>query len=419
MDIENNYKELNNKNKINIYLNSTQYNKWILTEEELLNKQKEKYEKGLKILFSLYKNNIQDNTTSCDGLNNQLTSTNHFKKSGIKPDQEKIVIKHFIKLIIKTINHNNFSTTLRTHVITYFKRFFIKKLIFDYDIYFVFYGCFYIGFKVCEMDVSIAKMKDIFTYLAEDNKCKVLLDYEFYILDLLGYDLHVFCPYKALKGLIYKLFINFFINFLDLKKDFFKFENIILNDCINIIDYSFISDINFKTSYSYIALYSLNYYAKNEIPKKIKNTLTNNSNEVSLVDYSDLKTKINNFITSIILENTNISIEEYYNRYDVFEKEINNEMNLEISKEETNRLLKKTAKFLNENQLYLDKLNNNRKNYIAKLTNFSSSFNNLINENSRTVMTDNNTLNCNNKEIVENTNKSIKNEFINQKKKIN
>jgi hypothetical protein len=103
-------------------------------------------------------------------------------------------------------------------------------------------------------------MKNICPFLKEINKVKnvenilLLFEYEFYLINVLNYDFYVFCPYKAMVGFLHNLKVNqnkeniiIFPENSNLAKDFEL-------KCETFIDSSFLTDLIFLYSYSYIAL---------------------------------------------------------------------------------------------------------------------------------------------------------------------
>ena len=342
-----------------VFATSTQNSKWMFSSDQINSLISEKYKKGFKLFQSL--------------------STEHLDtKNVIKPGQESLIIRFFCNRIIKICNQFKFPTNLKTHVVTYFKRFFLKKLILDFDADFVFYACFYLGFKVCEIEVGLMRIKDIFSSLKDDvsdtfNKTERLLNYEFYLIEVLSYDLHVYCPYRAMKGIIYSLFITSY-SFLNESSDFEKFEDLIFKDGSCIIDQSFLNDLSFNYSYSKIALFSTIYYSKHVLVQKINHDLVNNSSFI--VNLSELKHKLDSHLEQII-ESLKNQYSNILNEYDHFEVEINKlkESNNEV---EVKRFITKTNKFISDNNQYNNKLNEKRNEYIAKLKEFSNNFEVLI-----------------------------------------
>lgn len=118
---------------------------------------------------------------------------------------------------------------------------------------------FYLGMKSAQLDVNLDFLKSIFQFVGEINKEKkvpnidILLKYEFYMIHILNYDFYVFCPYKAMCGLFYKLKSSALI--MDKIK---LIENLTVKDIENeaekLIDRTFATDSIFIYNYSYNAL---------------------------------------------------------------------------------------------------------------------------------------------------------------------
>jgi hypothetical protein len=113
-------------------------------------------------------------------------------------------------------------------------------------------------------------MKNIFPFLKEIHQEKnienilILLEYEFYLINVINYDFYVFCPYKAMVGFIHTLAksqkdLNLVSYFDDINKTK-QFEL----KCENLIDVTFYTDLMFLISYSYIGLSCIFIIAENE-----------------------------------------------------------------------------------------------------------------------------------------------------------
>lgn len=327
------------------YLNSTQHNKWTISKEKIKESIHSKYARAIQILA-----NIQS-----------------LKEVKVRVDQEPVIIRHFVGIIIKTCDQHKFTDTLKAHVITYFKRFFHKKVIVDFDCLFVLTASFFLGFKVCEMDVKIYKMKELFKHLNQigtDGKAndEKLLEYEFYLLDVLGYELHVYSPYKALRGFIYKLYLTFF-QYLSEDK-YSEFEELIFNPISKIVDTSYLSDCHFYFTYSYIALFSLVYYSKQSSNEHDSNN--------SLINSGELKNRINEFYDSIVGENK----EKFSKMYSDFESEIKSVLS-NTADSQLHQNMSKYNAFMANYKEYHDVLEKKREDYVNKLVKFSSVFEDL------------------------------------------
>jgi len=153
---------------------------------------------------------------------------------------------------------------------SYFRRFFLKKTAIDYDPEFLLCASIYLGCKVAQLNITLDTMKNIFPFLKEIHQEKntenilILLEYEFYLINVLNYDFYVFCPYKAMVGFIHSIVKNqkelmIFSNFDDSNKTK-EFEL----KCESLIDMTFLTDLMFLISYSYIALSCIFISAENE-----------------------------------------------------------------------------------------------------------------------------------------------------------
>lgn len=340
------------------YFNSTQHKNWTYKKEQIEELHSIKYKRGFALIQKL----------------NQVET-----KNVLKPVQEALIIKDFIRKIINICKTYSLSSTLKSHVISFFKRFYLKKLILDFDIYYIFYACFYLGFKVVEIEVGIGKMGELFSHLSPNTMSNIsyndrvqkLFKYEFYLLDVIGYDLHVYCPYKALKGMIYDMFKSNYDHLSD-ESDYKQFEFLLFKDISQIIDVSFYSDLCFLYSYSKIAVFSLVFYWNHELNTKINHFLLENN--VFLINFSDLKSKISIYIDSIKRSCSWSS--DFFEDYDFFDEEIKKNL-VAHDENEVNRLLAKSFKFIKDNTEYNSKLEEKREVYIRKLKDFSEKFEKL------------------------------------------
>lgn len=336
------------------YLNSTQNKKWIFTPQEISNIIKQKYDRGIALLYKV----------------NKEKDSHEIKKNIAGPEQELLIIKDACNRIIKICDSYAFTTTLKSHVLAYFKRFYLKKILVDFDVNFTFYAAFYLGFKVCELDVNIKNMKKLFPFFneKEEEKIPLLLKYEFYLLDVLGYDLHVYCPYKAMKGIIYDIFISKY-DFLNEEKDYLSFQDLIFKDSSKVIDLSYLTNVSFILSYSRIAIYSLIYYSNHVLSIKINHE--SESDDTILINLNDLKHKIDSYIEELSNKH-----HESFIQYSEFEHELNK--NKDINEADLNKSIAKTFKFYETHKDYTNKLDENRMNYIKKLVNFNRNFDLLV-----------------------------------------
>jgi hypothetical protein len=150
------------------------------------------------------------------------------------------------------------SRSLKTYALTFFRRFYLRKTSIDYDPDFLLSACLFLGFKVAQISVTLNDMKNICPFLKEKHNEKnvenilLMLEYEFFLINVLNYEFYVFCPYKAMLG-----FLNEFKKLQESNKYIFLDENQIKEfelKCESYIDKSFMTDLIFTVSYSQISL---------------------------------------------------------------------------------------------------------------------------------------------------------------------
>jgi cyclin H len=79
----------------------------------------------------------------------------------------------------------------------YFRRFFLKKSIIDFEPESILISSIFLAFKVLQYEINLEKMSSMF--MVEES---VIVKNEVAILIVLDYDLFIFCPYKAKLGII-------------------------------------------------------------------------------------------------------------------------------------------------------------------------------------------------------------------------
>jgi hypothetical protein len=141
---------------------------------------------------------------------------------------------------------------------SFFRRFYLKKTIIDYDPDYMLCACIFLGFKIAQLNVNLDVMVNVCPFLKLNNvernmnNIQIMFEYEFYLINVLNYDFYVFSPYKAKMGLLYEIKnsgkegVEDAISMMS-SNDFDAKVN-------SFIDYSFYSDILFLYSYSQIAL---------------------------------------------------------------------------------------------------------------------------------------------------------------------
>lgn len=183
-------------------------------------------------------------------------------------------------------------------------------------------------------------MKNICPFLKEKHPEKnvenilLMLEYEFFLINVLNYEFYVFCPYKAMRG-----FLNEFkrnqestsIGFLDEDK-LREFES----TCESIIDRCFMTDIIFIYTYSQIALSCILITAEN-----FKLDLITFGSLLNIEDHN-----LRNFIDEILPRIKESLTDLKIITYEIFE----------VNK-------KKILKFLIRNPRYIEKIEKDREYY--------------------------------------------------------
>jgi len=188
----------------------------------------------------------------------------------IQPHEEKDFIIYYTNQITDIINRKIPSRSLKTYAMSFFRRFFLKKTAIDYDPEFLLCASIYLGCKVAQLNITLDTMKNVFPFLKEIHQEKnienilILLEYEFYLINVINYDFYVFCPYKAMVGFIHTISksqkdLNL-LPYFDDKNKTKEFES----KCENLIDVTFYTDLIFLISYSYIGLSCIFIVAENE-----------------------------------------------------------------------------------------------------------------------------------------------------------
>ena len=178
--------------------------------------------------------------------------------------EEKHQIIFYTNQIKEIIMRKSPSRSLKTYALTFFRRFYLRKTAIDYDPDYLLCAALFLGFKVAQMSVNIETMKNICPFLKEKHTEKnvenilLLLEYEFYLINILNYDLYVFCPYKAMVGFLYSINNNqkvFDIKILsDTNEQFTINAKEFEIKVENFIDQTYLTDLIFLYTYSYLAL---------------------------------------------------------------------------------------------------------------------------------------------------------------------
>ena len=242
---------------MNSFSKSTQFKNWIKTEEEIKKIERNKFQKIFnrinEINSEIKKQNEEKSHEKDQNSENFQNSIN--PKKYINPDKEKIVIINFAFKLIKMLNSQkkNKSTSLKNITLSYFRRFFLKKSILDYDPIFLMAAALFLGNKVAQINASIQEIEKLFPIL-KNNEQK-LYKYEFYLTTILEYNFYVYNPYQAFQGLLFTLEQKGF--FLAQNTDNYIDPNEFKQGCTDIIDKMYLTDNIFLFTYSEIALASI------------------------------------------------------------------------------------------------------------------------------------------------------------------
>jgi serine/threonine protein kinase len=223
--------------------------------EEIKKIEKSKIEKILIRINEINKEIEQENEEKTRG---NSFDTEHFQKfvhprKYINLEKEKIFIINFSNKLIRILNDLKQSTSLKTTAVSYFRRFYLKKSIVDYDPQYLMVASFMLGSKVAQINLPLDKIEKLFPFIREN--IKKVLDYEFFLTTILDYNFFVYNPYHALYGLIYTLEQKQF--FLGQSTENYINQENFKQECIDIIDKMLLTDNIFLYTYSEIALASI------------------------------------------------------------------------------------------------------------------------------------------------------------------
>ena len=257
---------------MNSFIKSTQYKNWIKTNEEIEKIEKSKVQKILKrindVNLLIKKENeekssqMNHNKISSENKDNQhynYNKDNEFKryinpKKLLSLEKEKILIVNYSNKLIKILNsQKQKSTSLKNNSISYFRRFFLKKSILDYDPKYLMAASFFLGAKVAEKNYPLEELYKRFPIVKGAEK--ILFEYEFYLVSVLDYEFYVYNPYQALLGFIFTLEQKEF--FLAQSSQNYINPNEFKQECMVLIDKMYLTDNIFLYSYSEIALASI------------------------------------------------------------------------------------------------------------------------------------------------------------------
>jgi hypothetical protein len=345
---------------MNSFFDSTQYKNWIKTKEEI-------QKITLSKLYAIDKrindvNNIvkKEDEIKVEAIKNKQSETSQTKiHRYINPKivllylkDEKFLLIYYSKRFIKIMNSQkdeNRSTNLKNTVVSYFRRFFLKKSILDYYAGFLFPSALRLGAKLCSINYIKDDYLNIFPMI--ENNWDKLNEYEYHLCYILEYDFYVYNPYQALLGLIHTLEQKGF--FLTQSKDNYINKDDFTKDCMSIIDNMYLTDIIFLYTYSEIALASI------FIQSEYKNIKINNIAEKLDLDKSlNIKNFIDNQVKDMKQMLDEIPKYESQSEEDTKIKEID----------------RNVRHFLRNFPLYQTQLDNERANLKNKMKKFDENF---------------------------------------------
>ena len=348
---------------MNSFFTSTQNKNWIKTEEQLQSIEKTKIQRIVKRINEVNalikkENEEKSHELSAENIDKKNIYFQKFigQKNLLTPNDEQILIINYSNRLIKILNSQaDKSVSLKNYVITFFRRFYLKKSVIDYDPYFLMAAAFHLGGKLSAMNYNFEDYKKIFPFLSE-NPDK-FIEYEFYLITILEYDFFVYNPYQALIGFIYTLKEKEF--FLTQNEDNYISQEDFTNDCMNIIDKMYLTNIIFIYTYSEIALGSIFIICEykniniNNISEKLELNKIINVKEFISMKVSDMKKKI-----------------EEIPKYD----------NKEEEEKKTNDIYKTVKKFLRDYPRYKALLDKERIIFKDKMNAFENRFNQFDND---------------------------------------
>ena len=275
---------------MNSFHSSTQYKNWIKTKEELqgiTNSKIQKIFKRINEVNKLIKQENEEKAKMNKSMNKENSKENFqkyisLKNFFLKVETEKLLLINYSNKLIQSLNSQpEQSTNLKNNTITYFRRFFLKKSILDYNANLLMAGAFRLASKVSSKNFNQSDYVKIFPFLA--SSWDKLNEYEFYLCYVLDYEFYVYNPYQALLGLIYTLEQKGF--FLTQDKENYINQDDLKSECMKIIDKMYLTDIIFLYTYSEIALASL--FIQCEYKNININNIAENLDLDKLLNYKD------------------------------------------------------------------------------------------------------------------------------------
>lgn len=251
------------------FATSSHFRNWIKTEEELKKMDKVKIGGLLKRIDEINKeikienDKISTKVTNPDANPNDFNSINTpkeetykkfiTKKKLISLEDEKFIIIDYGNQLLNVLNQKQKSTSMKNNSLTYFRRFYQKKSIFDYELEYIMAASVFLGSKVAQLNISIEDLEKMFPFIKGTEK--KLFEYEFYLSHILEYEFYVYSPYQALLGFIFSLKQKEF--FLAQSSENYVNPNDFQQECVDVIDKMFLTDNIFLFTYSEIALASI------------------------------------------------------------------------------------------------------------------------------------------------------------------
>ena len=169
---------------MNSFPTSTQYRNWIKTKEELQAITKNKIVKINKRINEVnniirkeneakaLKNKAMNKENSNDNFQKYISTKNFF----LKIDEERLLIINYSNKLIKILNsQQDLSTSLKSSALSYFRRFFLKKSILDYNANFLMASAFRLGAKISSMNYTLNDYKKVFPFI--ENSLNNLNEY--------------------------------------------------------------------------------------------------------------------------------------------------------------------------------------------------------------------------------------------------
>lgn len=361
---------------MNSFTNSSQYKNWIKTKEEIEKIEKSKVSKILtriKDINNLIKKENEEksrnnNAMFLDKINSNNSNddkivsainNNEFKKyinpkKLISLEKEKILIMNYSNKLIKILNsQEDKSTSLKNNSISYFRRFYLKKSILDYDPNFLMAASLFLGGKVTRISLSIQDIEKRFPVIK--NAEAKFFEYEFFLSVILNYDFYVYNPYQALLGFIYTLQQKEF--FLGQSSENYINQNEFKQECNDIIDKMYLTNNIFLFTYSEIALGSI--FIKCE---------QKNINPIHIAEKLEIHKIIN---VKEFLENKVKTMKENLELIPKYE-------DIEDEEKKTNEIYKVISHFHKSFPEYQKKLDEERDALRNKLNSFTDDFDDLL-----------------------------------------